>query len=244
MKVLDKLFGKLQLGKCTVEVSSSNDIKPHAEVKGDTLLVTPKCKCGTELGTFEIDDHTSKIIESALVEKRIAEEHGKPLRVHMDDFSSIHCVCSECGREIHVSIHHTLTEKWLEDLNQTRTHAKETLDYGACLRLEIELKGAHLKQTRQPHLLSELVNPICACGTEITPISLRTAIETMIDEISRFWKESVEVKPKTVKIKEKCRFCLHDVKITAKLTPTLPNRNDSVQDIVQKFQNWKERMHA
>lgn len=241
MNVKTMRLRPLKLGKCSIEVTSSNDKKPKVRVENDKLVVEPFCRCGASCGEFHIDDHTSKIIESALIEKEIAEKRGKPLKVQMDDFSSIDLACGECGREIHISVHHVLDESWLKQLNKKRLFAKESMLYGDVLRIECEVKGGHFAETRSPRVLSELLNPICACGSQITPIPLRTATQTMIDEINRFWDEGGEVKPKKVEITEKCRFCLHDVKISAKLEPLLPDKNASVQDAVKKFKAWKKR---
>lgn len=234
---------KLRIGKCTVEVNSSNSVKPKTEKARDgSLNVTPRCVCGATFGTYTLTDRTNKIIETALEDKARAEAKGRRPVLSLVDFSSIDEFCSSCGRPLHVKIQWHLTSKWLKNLNKQRKHAREVLLYGDCLEVSVEIKGGHFTETRQRRLISELLNPVCACGVELNPLKLREAFERIVSQINTFWEEGTPVEPISLEAKEKCAFCLYMTKIKVGFTPKLPTKNSTIPQIIAKHSAWQKRM--
>lgn len=237
-----RLFGRNHIGQCSFEVSSSNDVKPKVSVLGEYLEITPKCKCGEELGVFSVADKSSYIIERARLDLKEADEKGRPRRIQRDASHLIPLNCSKCGREFHVSVHFVLDKQWLKKFDKRYKAGHKKLLYGNCLEVDVEIKGGYIESEKhQPLTLSDLVSPKHACCVRLNVPELYNAVEEMIKAISDYWEGGEVPKQRELKIKAKCAYCLGEATVKAALIPKLPSKSASIHGIIAKYKAWQNR---
>ena len=245
MNGLSDLLHKKVIGKCSYSVQSDNkfimrEIKQNGEVVG--LGITPTCKCGESLGEFLLDDPSPQIIEGLVLTRKQIEEKRRAIPYEAGISKSIHTACSKCGREIHVSVLFNLEKSFLTPFFEKHEKGSETLNYGGVLSFKVSVDGGYFRETRQERTLQDLVNPLCNCGQTLNAPNVRLAAEDIIREVDEFFagKRHMVMARKTLD-KVKCPFCLLESIIRAEIVPQLPNKDNSVAEIIKSFQTWQKR---
>ena len=243
-----KLLHKKRIGKCSYSVQSDNKVNVREVKQGDQVVslgITPMCKCGESLGEFLLDDPSPQIIEGLVLTRKQIEEKRRAIPYEAGIAKSVDTFCSVCGREAHASIFFNLEKSFLTPFFEKHEKGSETLNYGGVLSFKVSVDGGYFRETRQERTLQDLVNPLCNCGQTLNPPNLRLAAEDIIREVDEFFAGKRHmVMARKVLDKVKCPFCLLESIIRAEIVPQLPNKDNSVAEIVKSFQSWKQRLKA
>jgi len=244
-------FSKLKFADLEVSFEGF-DRKPKMSIEGtgdsESLVITPRCKCGAELSSYRFGTGISASIKEKMVSLRNEhEEMGKPLRrIPINSTKPISERCGVCGRQVAATVNFVLIKKSVQNFDAELSKAKDSYVYGGIVEISVETEGARFSNNRRTRPLERILSPLCMCANALHPIELNEKFKETVNSVNALFEDEnaslMSTEPIEIDETVKCVFCLTESKIKAKIKVNLPTRSTFAQ-FVKIHKTWKNRRY-